>query len=126
MAGRVGLVRKRNTLPWPTADGKAKGNPSAGQIHPVVEKALRGGEKRVSTPCRPPANSTQPSSPTAHSGLHSLQRTIIGSKTTILNLPPVAGKCSIRLNSLLPVVRGSLEECGPKIEVKKEINLLLN
>ena len=36
----------RSTLPWPTADGKATGNPSAGQFHPVVGKALQGGEKR--------------------------------------------------------------------------------
>ena len=44
----------------------------------------------------------------------------------MLLVTPVAGKCSICLNSLLPSVRGSSEECGPKIEVKKEINLLLN
>ena len=44
----------------------------------------------------------------------------------MLLVTPVAGKCSIRLNRLLPGVRGSSEECGPKIEVKKEINLLLN
>ena len=47
-------------------------------------------------------------------------------KKGMLLVTPVAGKCSIRLNSLLPIVRGSSKECGPKIEVKKEINLLLN
>ena len=44
----------------------------------------------------------------------------------MLIVTPVAGKCSIRLNSLIPIVRGSSKECGPKIEVKREINLLLN
>ena len=44
----------------------------------------------------------------------------------MLIVTPVAGKCNIRPNSLLPIVRGSSEECCPKIEVKKEINLLLN
>ena len=64
----------------PVAHGgrESKREPKCGSVSPCCgEGSARGGAKRVRTLCRPPANSTQPSSPTAHSGLHSLQRPIV-------------------------------------------------
>ena len=71
----------------PRRTGKQEGTQARVSFTLLLGRLCEGGESGVSTPCRPPANSTQPSSPTAHSGLQALRRTIIGSKTTILNLP---------------------------------------
>ena len=59
---------------------KAKGNPSAGSSSPCCWKGSAMGEKRGKHTLPTARLTSRPPSPTAHSGLHSLHRTIIGQK----------------------------------------------
>ena len=59
---------------------KAKGNPSAGSSSPCYWKGSAMGEKRGKHTLLTAPLTSRPSSPAAHSGLHSLHRTIIGQK----------------------------------------------
>ena len=59
---------------------KAKGNPSAGSSSPCCWKGSAIGETRGKHTLPTARLTSRPSSPTAHSGLHSLHRTIIGHK----------------------------------------------
>ena len=104
---------------------KAKGNPSAGSSSLCCWKGCVMGEKRGKHTLPTALPTSRLSSPTAHSGLHSLHRTIIGQKdynASISNLrcAPLliwwsqssAGLSQFTLTMGLTSLEQPLEKCG--------------